>query len=180
LTLVTDQAIYIQGDYDNFGGDAARQPASIIGDTITVLSNSCKDATTQQLNCGNSNYNGGNAASTTTVNAAFLSFTDRSNGNTDRDDGTGKRYSGALNNYMRMVEDWSGTNFNYTGSFVSLGAPQEFSGKYIIGGGGGTNYYIIPTRNFNYDLNFNAADRLPPLTPRVIYLQQDTFKRSYK
>jgi hypothetical protein len=179
LTLVTDQAIYVQGDYDNFGGDAARQPAAIIGDTITVLSNSCKDATTQQLNCGNSNLNSGNPASTTTVNAAFLSFTDRSNGNTDRDDGTGKRYSGALNNYMRMVEDWSGTNFNYTGSFVSLGAPQEFSGKYIIGGKT-TSYYSIPTRNFNYDLNFNAADRLPPLTPRVIYLQQDTFKRSYK
>ncbi len=179
LTLVTDQAIYVQGDYDNFGGDAARQPAAIIGDTIAVLSNNCIDPNTQRLNCGNSNLNSGNAASTTTVNAAFLSFTDRSTNNTGSASVGANRYSGALNNYMRMVENWGGTTFNYTGSFVSLGAPQEFSGRYIIGGNA-NSYYTIPTRNFNYDLNFNAADRLPPLTPKVIYLQQDTFKRSYK
>jgi hypothetical protein len=38
----------------------------------------------------------------------------------------------------------------------------------------------VPIRNFRYDVDFNAFDRLPPLTPKVIYLQQETFKRSYK
>jgi hypothetical protein len=181
LTVVTDQAIYVQGDYDNFAETPTtptRQPASIIGDTITVLSNSCLD-TNLMLNCGI--LAGQNNATPTTVNAAFLSFTDASDGNLGSATTTGGaiRYSGGLNNYMRMVENW-GVNFNYTGSFVSLGAPQEFSGAYRAGCNAATCYYMVPIRNFNYDLNFNAANRLPPLTPRVIYLQQDTFKRSYK
>jgi hypothetical protein len=128
-----------------------------------------------------------NVATATSVNAAFLSYTDFSDGNIGS---TGyptiKKYSGGLNNYMRMVEDWTGQNFNYTGSFVSLGAPQEYSGRYRPGSSNNTSfvpdgsYYDVPIRNFNYDTDFNAFDKLPPLTPKVIYLQQETFKRSYK
>jgi hypothetical protein len=182
LTVVSDRGLYVQGDYNNIGAtptvpiSLARQPASLIGDTIAILSNSCLDANAR-INCGITA--GQNIATVTTVNAAFLSFTDASDGNIG-DDGAGgiKDYSGGLNNYMRMVENWAGKNFNYTGSFVSLGEPQEFSGDYRSGGSAG--YYNVPNRNFNYDLNFNAFDRLPPLTPNVVYLQQETFKRSYK
>ncbi len=191
LTIVTDRALYVQGDYNNFLSNAAKQPSALVGDTITVLSNNCIDTNPTpttgygMVNCGvaTTTHN----ASTTTVNAAFLSYTDRSNGNSTGTSSlpTPKIYSGGLNNYMRMVENWNGQNFNYTGSFVSLGTPQEFSGVYIGGGANvaaapGASYYSIPIRNFNYDTDFNAFDRLPPLTPKVIYLQQETFKRSYK
>jgi hypothetical protein len=176
LTVVTDRGLYVQGDYNNFGGNNARQAASLIGDTIAALSNSCLDPNTARINCGI--LTGQNIATATTVNAAFLSYTDVSDGNIGTDGfGVVQEYSGGLNNYMRMVENWSGQNFNYTGSFVSLGEPQEFSGNYLSGGSGG--YYNVPNRNFGYDLNFNAFDRLPPMTPQVIYLQQETFKRSY-
>jgi hypothetical protein len=176
LTVVTDRPIYLQGDYNIFGGDTARLPASIIGDVITNLSNACIDANFR-INCGITA--GQNVATQTSVNAAYLSYTDKSNGNIGSTTaGLPKDYSGGLNNYMRMVENWGGINFNYRGSFVSLGQPQEFSGDYLAGGSGG--YYNVPNRNFNYDLNFNAFNLLPPLTPKVIYLQQDTFKRSYK
>jgi hypothetical protein len=117
-------------------------------------------------------------AGPTAVNAAFLSFTKKSNGNlgTGRGFGGTNQYSGGLNNYMRMLEGWGQTQyFNYSGSFVSLGTPLEYSGVYVSGG----TYYMIPVRNFNFDLNFNAFANMPPLAPRVIYLQQDVFRRSY-
>jgi hypothetical protein len=226
LTLVTDQAIYTQGDFNNnnqpqtttvAGGivapNANRLPAAIIGDTITILSNQCitnSSALTAtndlsvlagQISCGlprtvtgvTNNVPSGatfyNVTSPTAVNAAFLSYTDQSNGNCKPISGGYSctpvgglpgRFSGALNNYIRMLENWAPTVnrqfFNYSGSFVSLGSPVEYSGSYVSGGG---NYYNIPNRNFNFDPNFNAFSNLPPLSPRAIYLQQDVFKRTY-
>ncbi|WP_310426009.1 hypothetical protein [Chamaesiphon sp. VAR_48_metabat_135_sub] len=193
LTIVTDRALYIQGDYNNFLANAGKQPAALIGDTITVLSNNCLDDTNfpptsgyGMVNCGVETIT--KDGSETTVNAAFLSYTDESNGNSTGTSTlpTPKKYSGGLNNYVRMVEDWGGKPFNYAGSFISLGAPQEYSGEYVSGSGTneafapGASYYNVPIRNFKYDVDFNAFDRLPPLTPKVIYLQQETFKRSYK
>jgi hypothetical protein len=185
LSIVTDRALYVQGDYNNFAANVGKQPAALIGDTIAVLSNSCASVTTGMIDCGVQTAT--QVATATSVNAAFLSYTDISNGNIGS---TGyptiKNYSGGLNNYMRMVEDWGGINFNYTGSFVSLGAPQEYSGTYTPGSGtnaaffAGGSYYDVPIRNFSYDTDFDAFDKLPPLTPKVIYLQQETFKRSYK
>jgi hypothetical protein len=185
LSIVTDRGMYIQGDYNNFAANAGKQPAALIGDTITALSNSCASVTTGMLDCGV--IAATNVATATSVNAAFLSYTDISNGNIGSAGfPTIKNYSGGLNNYMRMVEDWTGQNFNYTGSFVSLGAPQEYSGRYRAGSSNNTSfvpdgsYYDVPIRNFSYDTDFDAFDKLPPLTPKVIYLQQETFKRSYK
>jgi hypothetical protein len=233
LTLVTDQPIYVQGDFNNNGAsqvpspltganvpDPNRLPASIIGDVITVLSNQClnRDAANGstptatnhlgvsmgQLNCGLPKFTTGSVNVTvgslagyydvtapTAVNAAFLSNTDRSNGNlgVGRNDTTRPaRFSGALNNYMRMLERWNLTNisanaqfFNYTGSFVSLGTPLESNGAYFSGSSAIITpgaYYNIPQRNFNFDNNFDNFGTLPPLPPRAIYLQQEVFKRS--
>ena len=164
------------------------------------------------------NYAGGNLANfygvtgSTAVNAAFLSYTDRSNGNCNNltgtyvcgpAAGTSVALSGGLNNYIRMLEDWGVTGnaqyFNYSGSFVSLGTPLEYSGIWVnnfdlttrarITGNGissGTTtsrdtnaYYNIPSRNYNFDPNFTSFDRLPPMTPRVQYLQQEVFKRTF-
>jgi hypothetical protein len=188
LSIVTDRGLYVQGDYNNFAANVGKQPAALIGDTIAVLSNSCATLTTGMIDCGVTTAT--QVATATSVNAAFLSYTDPSDGNIGSTGFTSipqiKRYSGGLNNYMRMVEDWGGINFNYTGSFVSLGAPQEYSGVYTPGSStnaafvAGGSYYDVPIRNFNYDTDFDAFDKLPPLTPKVIYLQQETFKRSYK
>ena len=219
LTLVTDQSIYVQGNFNNNGvtqstsapniPDPNRLPASIIGDTITNLSNQCLNNSTTsvatitnhlgvpkgQLNCGLPRAATGSVdvkvpvatgtaptyydvTGPTAVNAAYLSYTPRSNGNLGVGRGFGGtiQFSGGVNNYMRMLENWGGTQyFNYSGSFISLGAPLEYSGNYL---GSGT-YYWIPVRNFNFDTNFNSFSNMPPLAPRVIYLHQDIFKRSY-
>jgi hypothetical protein len=197
LTIATDSAIYLQGDYNNPGvapgtiSNASRyypsivatndqgfrrQPAAIMADTITVLSNQCLN-TNKQVNCGIITPIGSLTGSTSppeitvtnpvAINAAFASNLRKSAGGV---------YNGGLNKFMRFLEDWSGAGsgakyVNYTGSFVSLGEPLE-SNEVPTGMG-------VPARNFNYETNFNAFDRLPPLTPSAIYLQQEVFKRSY-
>jgi hypothetical protein len=204
LTIVTDQAMYTQGDYNSYPD--AKQSAAILADTIAVLSVNCLSPTTNdpyevirtgQINCGldPSWWQGHSAnvwtgastdtgfgfqynAETTTVNAAFLAYTDQSNGNKGigRDRGGAKYYSGGLNNYIRLLEDWSGQTLNYNGSFISLGNPIEFSGA-MIPASLTTSYYSTPNRNFAYDPDFNAFEKLPPMTPRAIYLQQSVFSR---
>jgi Tfp pilus assembly protein PilX len=195
LTIATDQGAYMQGDYnycmDNCqntnaatvtpaaGANIVKLPASILADTITVLSNNCSD-NENRVNCGVTA--GIPQAFTTRMNLAFLSYTDRSIGNVDPTTDTlptgATRYSGGINNYMRMTESWNNgapIPFVYRGSFVSLGPPLEFSGAYQSGG----NYYNIPQRDFGFDTDFNQFDRLPPLSPRAVYLQQEVFKRTY-
>jgi hypothetical protein len=192
LTIATEQAIYIQGDYNSVDWKSA----ATMGDTIAVLSNACSD-NNRRIVCGNlrdgtgnfvANQNAGTdlaVATPTTVRAAFLS-------NTDLTDTTQSpvRYSGGLNNYIRMLENWQDVPLTYRGSFISLGTAAEFSGRYQAGklGWGDLRninnlndyyYYYPPIRNYFYDTNFNFAERLPPLTPQVVFLQQKVFKRDY-
>ncbi|AFY93746.1 hypothetical protein [Chamaesiphon minutus] len=185
-----------------------RFSASIVGDTITVLSNDCVSRTTViggvpagQINCGIPTGNN-SVNQPMVINAAFLSNTDVSVGNaitvTPRTTpatgsvpaNTGNnRYSGGVNNYIRLLEDWNnGGNpyaLNYTGSMVSLGTPLEYSGRYRPGGVAAApptiaaSYYNIPLRNFGYDPNFNSVERMPPLTPKASYIQQKNFTRIY-
>jgi hypothetical protein len=204
MTIASDQGIYLQGDYNTI----ARKPAAIMADTITALSVNCVSPNqgtdpstipTANINClifpwagvitGNSPWTGSPilknpqakmySAQTTSVNAAFLSFTAQSWGNLGlyRGYGDGNYYGGGLNNYMRFVEDWNGQSFNYSGSLVSLGTPLEFGGGFRSGGQL-YSYFEPPNRNFNYDTSFNAFPSLPPMTPSVIYLQQDVFRRN--
>ncbi len=206
MTIVSDQAIYLQGDYNTF----ATRSAAVMADTITVLSVNCLSPSTTtdpakiptaEINCvinpypyiydgkvDNSPWTTSKptrstlgvmyAAQTTSVNAAFLSFTNQSRGNLGVGRGYGNYwpYSGGLNNYMRLLEDWSGQTLNYRGSMVSLGTPLESSGEFRPGGYD-ESYFNAPNRNFNYETNFNAFPQLPPMTPSVIYLQQDVFRR---
>jgi hypothetical protein len=167
--VATDQAIYLQGDYNNIG----KQSAAVMGDTIMVLSNACwddtlgvKGPTTNE--CGRATAGSRGNATNTTINAAFLARTDVSNPTV-----TPAKYSGGLHNMMRFLESWNGINFNYTGSLVSIGSPAEFSGAF------NTSYYRPPIRNWSYDASFNQFNLLPPLSPRVIYLQQQVFGRKY-
>jgi hypothetical protein len=209
MTVASDRAIYLQGDYNTI----AKKPAAIMADTITTLSVNCLSANqaqdpfnipTANVNCVinwwnliptrsqpwavgpiDSSIGVMYGAQTTSVNAAFLSFTNQSWGNLGAGRGYGDHYySGGLNNYMRFLENWNGQTFNYNGSLVSLGNPLEFGGGYRGGGQARTplvapSYFSPPNRNFTYDTSFNAFPSLPPMTPSVIYLQQDVFKRNH-
>ncbi len=154
LSVATNQPLYVQGDYNASGNVAA----SLMGDTINVLSNAWVDGIKTSKN------NKAAIALPTEIHAAFLGGTDKT--------ATGN-YNGGLENYPRLHENWAGVPFTYVGSFVSLGEPQKAQGDWSKA------VYSAATRIWSYDTNFNSADRLPPLTPRFVYLRQLFFARDF-
>jgi len=185
LTIVSDQAIYVLGDFNSAATIAVgKQPAAIIGDSVNVLSNAyfstsnpAAIATTAHVNDRQSADDLDQAprvASATTIHAAFLSGVD------DTNPAAGySGYNGGLENYPRFHEDWSGVPFSYLGSFVSLGNPQHVDGSWC-GTGNTCNIYNPPDRKWNFDADFNSAANLPPLTPRFVYVQQILFAQDFK
>ena len=165
LTVVSDQAAFIQGDYNL---NAQWRPAAFIADTVNILSNAWDNDADSALGLE------ARVPTPTTVNAAFLAGTDTT-GSTDGEDGQGGAYSGGLENYPRFHERWSGKVFTYRGSFVSLGEPRRANGPWRIG-----NVYTPPGRDWNYDVRFNQAQNLPPLSPRFVYLVQERFIRDFE
>ena len=190
VTVVTDQALYVIGDFNRGPPGPARQPASLIGDSVNLMSNNywkssiaavcgascctnqyCRDGQSVR-NIGQSERNG----ATTTINAAFLGGVDTTPLN-----GGDATYNGGLENYPRFHEDWgSGPALNYQGSFVSLGTPAHVNGAWCGVGGPPCNIYNPPARNWNFDSAFNNAANLPPLTPRFVYVQQVLFTEDFK
>jgi hypothetical protein len=205
VTVVSDQAIYVEGNYNvslaQPGYDALhpKQPAAFMGDTINVLSsvwsghptatswtaasptglggvsgcrNDCQSR--KSLNV-NGSWTAARPAATTYINAAFLGGVPDSVAN-----GT---YNGGFENFPRFHERWSGINLNYRGSFVSLWAPTRADGLWCGTGGslgGGCNIYEAPGRAWNYDSDFQEVKNLPPITPRVVSVQQVLFTENFR
>ncbi|MGH7803548.1 MAG: hypothetical protein ACREQJ_04315, partial [Candidatus Binatia bacterium] len=170
LTLVSDQAIYIEGDYNTVD----KAPAAVMGDTTNVLSRAWGAGTGLCVNdCKSAMDLGSRTPLATTINAAFLGGTDVMLAGTR---------NGGVNNYPRLHESWSGVSFAYRGSMVSLGTPRHQEGPFCGVGytGGGCNIYTAPVRNWDYDPDFNDAAKLPPLTPRVVWVQQALFTQEFR
>lgn len=172
LTVVTDQAAYIQGDYNLDGPDGNDwRPASVLADSLNILSNawnaSGKDADSTAWN--------GRRAANTTVNAALLAGTDTT-GNQEGVGGQGGAYNGGLENYPRLHENWDGRTLTYQGSLVSLDRPRRVNGAWRHG----NPVYTAPNRNWRYDTRFNNVNTLPPLTPQFVYLRQELFVRDFE
>jgi hypothetical protein len=127
-------------------------PSAIYTDAITILSPAWTPT--------NSNSGiGSRVATDDTVNAAILT------GNVPS---TTSNYSGGVENFVRFLEDWSSVDFYYNGSMVEMFASQV--GKAPWPGTGVV--YNPPIRDWAFDSNFLNPAQLPPLTPRIIYLQR--------
>ncbi|OKH18741.1 hypothetical protein [[Limnothrix rosea] IAM M-220] len=168
LTFVSDQAVYVQGDFNTVN----KQPASVLADSLNVLSNAClnQDMTINKRSgrdCNPDINDSGvkSRAEPTTINSAFLAGTDITNS------AATSGYNGGLENYPRFAENWSGRTLRYRGSFVSLGTPRYVSGRWS------DQKYSAPRRDWEFDLDFNNADNLPPLSPRFVYVKQSSFER---
>jgi len=163
LTVATLNPAYIVGDYNTGGSPPVNsgtnlaasnvvagytvQPAAIIADAVTVVSASWTT----------SNYNTvatltSRTPANTTVNAALISGIVAS-------DGTA--YSGGVENYIRLLENWSGKRLTYYGSIISMYESQQATAHWQNTG----NYYNAPTRNWYFDVNFLDPRKLPPGTP---------------
>ncbi|MEL7085062.1 MAG: hypothetical protein AAGM36_11245 [Cyanobacteria bacterium J06597_1] len=207
LTVVTDQAVYIQGNYNNPAAASDWVPASVISDSMNILSNAWSDDMndgdghndTSGLACTGSD----NAscpwqerlATNTTINAAFLSGTSSTGGS---EGGTGAApYNGGMHNFPRLHEVWTGnTSFplppatpgpagvNQTlsilGSFVSLQQPDHVDGAWLQGSSSDPMwYYQQPVRNWSFETRFRDPNTLPPMTPQFNFLRQELFVRDF-
>ncbi len=157
LTVATPLPLYVKGHFNapdvtvGLTNTASTKPASLLADSITILSDNWSDAS------------GAGALSTrnpvnTTVNAAFLAGIVQ----TTNAAGT-KHYSGGVENFPRFLENWSGVSFTYNGSMVVM-FPSRYATNFWVQTG---TYYNAPTRKWAFDLNFLDYTKLPPATPQV-------------
>ena len=138
LTVVSENPVYIQGDYNTSNTAAGvssvpsnaassnplvpqapgyvRQPAAVMGDAVTILSNSWNNSSAMDSLPN---------ASSTTINTAILS------GNViAAKSGSGQTftYSGGAENFLRFLENWSGKTLTYYGSMAQMFNSEEATG----------------------------------------------------
>ncbi len=164
LTVVTPDPLYVWGNYNAADLTAGStntsnaKPASLVGDSITVLSGQWTDSSSPNSSAGTSSAMTLRWANNTTVNAAFLA------GIVQPTNTTGTlHYSGGVENFPRFLENWSGITFTYNGSMVVM-FPSRYATNYWVAPG---TYYNAPTRKWAFDVNFLDYRKLPPATPQV-------------
>lgn len=170
LTLATNSALYIQGDFnaptnkgtsttphadDQFGALGGEVPASLIADAITVLSNSWNNQDSRKFTSGSVRR-----ATNTMISAAFVTgnvATARFGGST--------QYSGGVENFPRFLEDWSSRTLTYRGSMVMLFRSEVQNKRW-----GFNNVYSAPNRSWGFHRRFSEGFR-PPLDigPRTFH-----------
>ncbi len=158
LTVATPMPVYIEGNYNvsnSIGNDLGKnttthtRPASVLADSITILSTGWSDTNTTKLP---------SVSQDDTVNAALLEGIVESNLKVSGS------YSGGVENVLRYLENWGSHTNAYNGSIVVM-FPSVYATNYYKTGG---NYYDPPSRNWAFDNNFTNLAGLPPLTPLVV------------
>ena len=120
-------------------------------------------------------YLGGRFLAALSINAALLFGLGQSTLNANW-------YNGGLENFPRFLESWDNRTLNYRGSFVSLGDSQHKKADWACGSGNdcyGSGVYDPPERNYDYEADFNTVEKLPPQTPKIVYVQQLLYTRIY-
>jgi hypothetical protein len=123
-------------------------------DALTILSTKWSDSNSLYTPYSSSSPKW-DAASTNTVNAAFITGIVPSTG-TDN-----MHFSGGVHNITRLLEDWSSSRLVINSSIVNLFNSTIATGQFLNPG----TYYGPPTRDFNYDLNFSDPNKVPPGMP---------------
>jgi hypothetical protein len=184
LTVVSENPVYIQGDYNtgtttdpnavpaNAGGNATntdsptvpgytRKPASVISDAVMFLSNSWQDINSNQPVLTR-------PASNTTYNTGIVSGFMPSG--YQPPSGAQYGYSGGANNFPRFLEDWGGDYCTYYGSMVQLYQSKVFTGEWDTG-----VIFRPPARRWNFDPNFKQVS--PPGSLDAVSWSRGTWQR---
>ncbi len=155
LTVATPRPLYVKGDFN----ESDPKPASLVGDSITILSANWNDSWTSSTPLGS--RHAVNTTVNTTVNAAILAGivpTTNSGGI--------KHYSGGVENFPRFLEDWNNKTLTYNGSMVVL-FPSRYATNFWVSPDDANPYYKSPIRKWAFDVNFLNWTNLPPGTPQV-------------
>ncbi len=163
MSIATDWPLYVEGDYNAL----AWKPSALVGDAITILSTAWVDAdhknqVVEKLD-----------ATETEVWAAILaghSATPCDHEVAPCPGGYADFYGGGIENFPRFLERWSGIQFIYRGSLVSLDTAIVATGTW-----NGT-YYSPPKRDWQFDTRFEDPANLPPGTPVVGVVIRTAFR----
>jgi Tfp pilus assembly protein PilX len=186
FTFASENGVYVLGNYNASGiasvgtptpsDDYLPQdtpthiPASIAGDSVTILSNNWKDSRSFTYPFSLANR----PASETFTRFALLSGdTKTSLKATPHQGGSDERMAGGVHNFKRFLEDWGGDRLNYTGSIINLFNSRNNNGAFKCCG----TVYSPPTRNWVFDSSFLDPARLPPGTPFFQAIQITGFQR---
>ena len=179
LTVVSENPIYIQGDYNTGGTGSSvpsnggtytdpdvsgytRKPAAVIGDAVNILSNGWNDTNSAQ------GIGSRVASANTTVNAALVGGQMASSGG---------NYSGGGENFIRFLEDWSSRTFCYYGSMVELYRSTQATGAWT---GNNTVFKSPATNRWYYDdATFSGTSGPPGALQIAAYLQQQRWYQVY-
>lgn len=186
FTVASENPVYVQGNYNSSQYDpwwstmtsatpsnnTPHAAASIVADSITILSNSWSDFNSLVYPTAM-----GSRTATTTYyrfavaagsNIAFpLSGTAISITNGGWTIGT----DGGEIEFLHYLEEWSGQTINYLGSIANLWHSEYNTGTYKCC----TTVYDPGTRNYDFDVLFLNPANLPPGTPML----QDIDNLSY-
>ena len=167
FTVATPDPLYVLGNYNATGAALGTTntlnsaPAGLMGDAITVLSTSWRDTYTSGTGLSSRN------AGSTTVNAAtFEGIVVSTNF------GGTKYFSGGVENFLRLLEDWGGDTLTYNGSIIVMFASQYATNYWQSPG----VYYQVPTRKWGFDMNYTQLNKLPPAFPQVRSLVRQSWK----
>jgi hypothetical protein len=181
FTIASENPVYVEGDYntsaaDPFWGTAnnavptqtPHSAASIIADSVTVLSDSWDDMSSMMYPTVPANRNtGADAYYRMAVSGGKnIPFPIPGWNNVAQDFGT----DGGLHNFLRYLESW-GNTLHYDGSLVSMYYSEYNTGVFKCC----TTVYSPPTRNYYFDVLFLNPANLPPATPEF----QDIVNLSY-
>lgn len=196
FTVASENGIYVQGDYNATGvankyttgntpyneylpfNSTSHIPASIVADSITILSNSWNDAKSFAYPYDLSQRK----ASETTVRFAMISGDTIANiEGTPNQGGISPKLNGGVHNFKRFLERWTDpsnsafrTYLNYSGSLINLFNSRNNNGAFKCC----NTVYNPPVRNWVFDSTFLDASRLPPGTPFFQYVQITGFQRT--
>jgi len=165
LTIATDQALYVEGDFNAVN----KIPAGFLTDSINVLSNSWNDSDSNQPLAARQ-------ASDTTIQAAVLAGSDSTGGVEGSAGQDSSGYNGGLTNLIRLHEDWGGDTLTFVGSLVSLDTARHVDGAWSYG----DPHYLPPSRAWEFDEDFEDPLLVPPLSPMFVYLRQELFVRQFE
>lgn len=170
LTVVSNNPVYIQGDY-NTGGTGPAVPSNVDGSysnpasppnpQVAGYTRAACSVLADAVTITSSGWTGASgapdASANTTVNAAIVSGIVP----TSPVGGDGA-YSGGAENFPRFLEDWGGKMFTYYGSMVELFQSQQSVGKWT----NNPSVYNPPNRQWFFDTNFKVK---PPPGSLMIY-----------
>ena len=161
FTVASENMVYIVGNYnaDNSGFGDPHAASAVIADAASFLSQDWEDWRSFRYPTTRNDR----VADTSFYRIAVCAGKNKnwphpSGWTTEQDYGL----DGGTHNFLRYLERWSGEDFNYRGSLVSLYYSEYASGIYKCC----DTVYSPPVRNYAFDTDFLTVDKLPPGTPR--------------